>query len=914
MEKIKRWVLGEKWRIISAGILITAIPLISLAVFVYFLASEAIETRIMEENRLIAITYAHSLESRLRSDIAFGRAYATRPYLLAGLKKGNVKEMEMHLKNLVYHSNTIERGFIASPKGVLVADYPSDPLVRGKNFSNRDWYKGVSKNWQPYVSEFYMRMAKPARYLFTIAIPLIDLNNENILGILVMQPGENYIKNAVANINISGAQIYILDKHGNLIYHPKSLSDRIVNLSHVPVIQKSLKGKEGIERTLDPISKEPVLAAYHPVSEYGWSVVVTRHESEVFAPVRKITLWLVAVTSFMLLGGGFFALKGAVLLNSAEKLTARLREEEHSEKVYNEFFRLLNKQWTDTAALCKASLSKIKEHFDMDTGIFYTLEDNRLESHSTFGIESPPFVSSLSYECAIQKRMLRVKGISPDTYLNLRTGAGTLLPTDIIAMPLVYQDKVMGALELGSIGGFKESSIQRLEQVTPQLAIGINTLSEYLTQKALSEKLQAMNEELKAMNEELETRQRELNEANVKLEEVSRAKSDFLANMSHELRTPLNSIIGFAEVLENRLFGGLNEKQYEYVKIIHTSGKHLLELINDILDLSKVESGKIEIEVSEFPLKEVLNTSLTMLREKALKHNISLSLEVMPDADITIAADERKIKQIMFNLLNNAVKFTPDGGSVSVRARRTQDAGYMIQDKEKTERDMHRASGIMHPDFVEISVADTGIGIKHEDMPKLFKEFSQIESPYTKDYEGTGLGLALTKRFVELHGGKIWVESEYGKGSRFMFTIPAKDAGKPKLQLLEEKRSKEKERLAVVIDDDPNALRIVEAALISDGYRVIKAANGKDGIEVVKTKKPDLVVLDLMMPEVNGFEAAEILRSDERTSKIPIVVLTSMSLSPENKKRLEGKVEHITEKGKLTRTGFIEEIKRALGG
>ncbi|MDI6722457.1 MAG: cache domain-containing protein, partial [Candidatus Aenigmarchaeota archaeon] len=466
MEKIKRWVLEKRWRIISAGILVTAAPLISLAVFVYFITTDALETRIMEENRLLAITCAHSLEDRLRSDIAFGRAYAARPYLLAGLKKGDLKEMQMHLENLVYHSNTIERAFIASPKGVLIADYPSDPLVRGKNFSNRDWYKGVSKNWQPYISEFYMRTAKPARYLFTIAIPLIDLSSENILGILVMQPGGDYIKNAVGNINISGAQIYIVDKHGNLIYHPRSVSDRIVNLSHVPVIQKSLKGKEGIERTLGPISKEPVLAAYYSVSEYGWSVVVTRHESEVFAPVRKITLWLAGFTSFMLLAGGFFALKGAALLHSAEELAARLREEEYSEKVYSEFLTLLNKQWTDTAALCSASLYKLEDHLDMDTGIFYAFENSRLEPYSTFGIEDPPFVSSLSYECTIQKRMLRVKGISPDTYLNLRTGAGTLLPTDIIAMPLVYQNKVMGALELGSIGGFKESSIKRLEQVS----------------------------------------------------------------------------------------------------------------------------------------------------------------------------------------------------------------------------------------------------------------------------------------------------------------------------------------------------------------------------------------------------------------------------------------------------------------
>jgi CheY-like chemotaxis protein len=271
-----------------------------------------------------------------------------------------------------------------------------------------------------------------------------------------------------------------------------------------------------------------------------------------------------------------------------------------------------------------------------------------------------------------------------------------------------------------------------------------------------------------------------------------------------------------------------------------------------------------------------------------------------------IAADERKLKQIMFNLLSNAMKFTPDGGSVRVSARRAQ--------KQETSGFPDFGAFELRENLIEISAADTGIGIKAEDMPKLFKEFSQIESPYTKNYEGTGLGLALTKRFVELHGGSIWVESEYGKGSRFVFTIPVRDAGKPEPQPLEEKRGREKERLAVVIDDDPNALRIVEAALISDNYRVIKASNGKDGIETVRTENPDLIVLDLMMSGINGFEAADILRSDERTSKIPIVVLTSMSLSPENKKRLEGKVAHITEKGRLTRRGFLEEIKRALGG
>ncbi|MDD2679484.1 MAG: ATP-binding protein [Candidatus Omnitrophica bacterium] len=248
---------------------------------------------------------------------------------------------------------------------------------------------------------------------------------------------------------------------------------------------------------------------------------------------------------------------------------------------------------------------------------------------------------------------------------------------------------------------------------------------------------------------------RELEKAKIQADAANRAKSDFLANMSHELRTPLNAIIGFAEVMQDQYFGPLNEKQKKYVDNINTSGRHLLSLINDILDLSKVEAGKMELEPENLSLKkDILEPSLILLQEKAHKHNVSLSLEVAPEADINLAADPKKLKQIIFNLLTNAVKFTPDGGSVEISAKRSQGA----------------AAG----DFIEISVKDSGIGIKPEDLSKLFQTFSQIESTYTKTVEGTGLGLALTKKLVELHGGKIWVESEFGKGSKFIFSIPVK--------------------------------------------------------------------------------------------------------------------------------------------
>ena len=272
--------------------------------------------------------------------------------------------------------------------------------------------------------------------------------------------------------------------------------------------------------------------------------------------------------------------------------------------------------------------------------------------------------------------------------------------------------------------------------------------------------------------------------ARLSAESANRTKSDFLANMSHELRTPVNSIIGFSEILQDELFGKLNEKQQEYVKNISGSGKHLLNLINDILDLSKVEAGKMELEPGRFLLRDELTASLSMLKEKAMKHGIKLDCELSPEADIELEADERKLKQILYNLLSNAVKFTPEGGSVRVSARLTRDERGWTRDEGRGRRDEGRetrdekASVVLtseasdRPSSIEISVTDTGIGIAPEDIPKLFSEFTQLESTYTKQHEGTGLGLALTKRLVELHGGRIWVESEFGKGSRFIFAIP----------------------------------------------------------------------------------------------------------------------------------------------
>jgi protein-histidine pros-kinase len=258
--------------------------------------------------------------------------------------------------------------------------------------------------------------------------------------------------------------------------------------------------------------------------------------------------------------------------------------------------------------------------------------------------------------------------------------------------------------------------------------------------------------------EEIRERSRELEEQNLRIQEANRLKSEFLANMSHELRTPLNAVIGFAEIMVDGRAGPLNPDQKEYLSDILTSGQHLLHLINDVLDLAKIEAGKMELELETFSAKKVLDEVCALMRPTAAKRNIVIRVEASANNDV-VMLDQRKFKQILYNLLSNAVKFSHDKGVVQV------------------------VLGLGSKQQLQLQVKDSGIGIKNEDLPRIFREFEQLDSGATRQFPGTGLGLALTKRIVELHGGSITVHSEFGKGSTFTIAIPAAVAEAKESQL-----------------------------------------------------------------------------------------------------------------------------------
>ena len=396
------------------------------------------------------------------------------------------------------------------------------------------------------------------------------------------------------------------------------------------------------------------------------------------------------------------------------------------------------------------------------------------------------------------------------------------------------------------------------------------------------------DQELRDRASSLRASRDELNAANLELVHAAGLKDEFLAMMSHELRTPLNAILGLSESLQESILGPITEKQHQAIATIYSSGKHLLELINDILDLSKIEAGKIELEIEATPAVSICTASLQFIREIALKKHIQVMFS--DDTQVEwITADARRLKQILVNLLSNAVKFTPKGGKVGLEVVGDVQAG-----------------------IVQFTVWDTGIGIAPDQIERLFKPFVQLDSALNRQHAGTGLGLALVARLAEMHGGHIAVESEPGKGSRFILTLPwvrqtnlASGAQQTKLHdmpvvpaALQPKTTSvipsitqggsSRVPLILIAEDHPDNMLTVSSYLQLNGYQILFAEDGVQALAIAREQHPDLILMDIQMPIMDGVEATRRLRreSDPVCAQIPIIALTALAMRGDREKCL----------------------------
>ncbi len=787
----------------------------------------------------------------------------------------------------------------------------TDKFFEGQIRRDELYYKEPKKNRHVYLTSIYYskRLNKPS---MVISIPFFckSHNKKHIVGIII---GRIDIKRLYNDLLLDRTglgetgETLILNRNAIALSDLRGHENAPLSLKLNTICAlNSSKGQTGIIESTD-YRNEKVLVAYTYIPKTRWGFITKQDLDEIYKPIYSMLIDFTMLFLVSVLGVYFVAKIIANALSrpilemtkNAEKiqkgnLSARNKiittdELGFLSKAINDMadfmlsqieIRYGNAEIIKTLATAdkvtdfrKELLQKLIKITNSNFGAYYMLnkDDGKFHHFTSVGLNPEALKSfdSKTNEGAFGKAIMTKKidydrQIPGEIRFVYKSIAGDITPREIITIPIVIEKDVRGIISLGKIDSYSNQSIEIINQTWHGINNAISNLLSHIETQMLAKKLNTTNlkllaqsDKLQSQAERLEKQAKELRRQNIKLEfqkkeveHANRMKSEFLSNMSHELRTPLNSILALSRVLIRQTNNNITEEETNYLKIIDRNGKNLLALINDILDLSKIEAGKIDITKNRFSLSSILNSIIEsmepMIGEKKLE--IVQEFEDLP----YIESDEKIVSQIFQNIIGNAVKFT-EMGSVKILAHSDDDN-------------------------IFIEIIDTGIGIEEKDIPFLFNEFWQVDGSHARRFDGTGLGLAISYKLAKLINSDITVKSEVNKGSVFCVRIPIewdekREFSKPAKTSIPQKRF-QVQKTVLIVDDNIEVVNLISEYLNQEGYKTISADSGAEAIKIAKKEKPFAITLDIFMPDMDGWEVLQKLKEDVDTSQIPVIIVS----------------------------------------
>ncbi len=787
-EKIGRWTSKSRLRLHLFLLLLMLLPFTFFAYLVAHLLRDEARSQAAAEGSQIAKVSSELLDDHFRQSKAFLESVATRNSFRRAWEARDLA----HIDSQLQQASRLRPDFyflsVYDLDGTMRGIYPPQPSLLNRNYDFRNWYLGFAGQQKSYVSEVYRTLIPPFPLVTAIVVSITDDTGKPV-GILMAPFALDSLNRSLAATKFKGGwTISVVDQGGHLAAGPRvDPFSQEIDLSQYEPVKQLLRSRTGFGTFSR--SDTRFSAAFQPTTESGWGVLVEKPTAVLEESVWTVERWVwILGIVFLVLG-----LATTVFIGS---LYSQL-------ETGNRFLDL------SIDMLCTAG-------FD-----------------GYFKYVSPAFETLLGFTRDDLLAKPYLEFVHPDDRQATQAESGRLSNGEVT---FAFENRY-----LCKDGTYKWISWNAVSVEQKHLIYAAGR--EITERKRVEQEQRRLTDELGKANRELELRNREA-------ENATRMKSKFLANMSHELRTPLNAIIGFSDLLAEGTAGTLNTKQQRFVNHIKQGSGHLLQLINDILDLSKIEAGQLEIRCEHFPVAEAIPEVLSNIRPLTMAKNIEIQQKMQTTR--TVFADRVRFKQILYNLLSNAAKFTPKDGKVEVAC-------------------------VEEGDMLSISVTDTGVGIRPEDQSLIFEEFRQVANSGKSPEEGTGLGLAITKRLVERQGGRISVESSPGKGSRFTFTLPVgaptanaeivppaprprpiPAAGKP---------------LILVVDDEGPARELLASYLSAD-YRIVTASSGTEALKKAHDLHPDAITLDVLMAGGNGFEALARFRQTPELASTPVIIVS----------------------------------------